>query len=149
MEFATTAPADDSYNDILKREAVLQNLLIIGIGGFIGAISRYWISGAVQNLSKSYNFPYGTMSVNLLGCFVIGILIQLVEYRGLFSPETRLFVFIGLLGGFTTFSTFALETTNLLRESQWLQGFTNIMITNGFGLLLVLAGRALSQLIWR
>ena len=87
MEFATTAPADDSYNDILKREAVLQNLLIIGIGGFIGAISRYLVSGAVQNLTKSYDFPYGTMSVNLLGCFIIGILIQLVEYRGLFSPE--------------------------------------------------------------
>ena len=86
MGFATTAPADDSYHDILKREAVLrQNLLIIGIGGFIGAISRYLVSGAVQNLSKSYDFPYGTMSVNLLGCFIIGILIQLVEYRGLFS----------------------------------------------------------------
>ena len=149
MEFATTAPADDSYYVIHKREAVLQNLLIIGIGGLVGAISRYLVSGAVQNLSKSYNFPYGTMGVNLLGCFIIGLLIQLVEYRGIFSPEVRLFVFIGLLGGFTTFSSFALESTNLLRESQWLQGLTNIMVTNVFGLGMVLAGRALSQLIWR
>lgn len=127
----------------------MQNLLIIGLGGFIGAISRYWISGAVQNLSKSYNFPYGTMSVNLLGCFIIGLLIHLVEYRGMFSPEARLFVFIGLLGGFTTFSSFALETNNLLGDSQWLQGFANIMVTNVLGLAMVFAGRAFSQLMWR
>jgi CrcB protein len=127
----------------------LQHLLIIGIGGFIGAIFRYLISGVVQDFSKSIHFPYGTMSVNLLGCFIIGLLIHLVEYRGMFSPEVRLFVFLGLLGSFTTFSTFALETNSLLNDVQWLQGFTNILVTNVLGLAMVFAGRGLSQIIWR
>jgi hypothetical protein len=84
MNFAKTAPSDDSCNNILKREAVMYNLLIISIGECIGVISRYVVSGAVKNLSKSYNFPCGTTSVNLLGCSAINILIHRVGYKVLF-----------------------------------------------------------------
>ena len=90
-------------------------ILLVGIGGFIGSVLRYLVGGWAQQLSKSVQFPYGTLTVNLLGCFVIGLLSQLAEARGLFTPETRALVFIGMLGGFTTFSSFSNETFNLAR----------------------------------
>jgi len=77
-------------------------LLIIGLGGFVGAILRYSISGAIQSASRSISFPFGTLGVNVIGCFFIGLFSYLVETRGLFTPETRLFLAIGLLGSLTT-----------------------------------------------
>jgi len=88
---------------------------LIGVGGFIGAIARYGVGGLVHR-SYSGAFPWGTMIVNLAGCLVLGYLATLSEDYGAFRPETRLFLFIGVLGGFTTFSTFGLETFSLLRE---------------------------------
>jgi len=84
-----------------------------------GAILRYLLSGWVQAWAKGAAFPYGTLTVNLLGCLIIGFLAQLVELRNLFSPETRVFVFIGVLGAFTTFSTFGNDTMLLLRDGEW------------------------------
>jgi CrcB protein len=89
-------------------------------------------------------FPYGTLAVNLLGCAAIGVLAGLGESRQLFSPELRGFVFVGLLGGFTTFSTFAHETTILLRHDAYLQAFTSVGLHVGLGLLLVWAGYAVA-----
>ena len=85
-------------------------LLAIGAGGFVGAILRYLISGLVQNLSGSIRFPFGTLAVNVIGCLFIGLLVYLVETRSMFGAAARMFVFIGLLGSFTTFSTFGNET---------------------------------------
>jgi len=84
----------------------MNNLLLIGLGGFMGALLRYGVSGFIQNWSKSLTFPYGTLTVNLIGCLLIGIFTQLAESRGIFSPEARSIVLIGLFGAFTTFSTF-------------------------------------------
>ena len=81
------------------------NILFVGVGGFIGSVLRYAVAGWVQQLSRSLDFPYGTLMVNLIGCFVIGFLGELAEARGIFASETRLLIFIGLLGGFTTFSS--------------------------------------------
>ncbi len=81
-------------------------LLLAGIGGFIGSSLRYAVSGHIQLWSKSIAFPYGTLAVNLIGCFAIGFLSQLAESRGMFTAETRTLIFIGVLGGFTTFSAF-------------------------------------------
>jgi len=91
------------------------NLLFVGLGGALGSMARYLISGWVQAVVKSINFPFGTLTVNLIGCFAIGFLAQLAETRGVFTSEARAFTFIGLLGGFTTFSSFGHETLNLAR----------------------------------
>lgn len=122
---------------------------LIGLGGGLGAILRYLLSGAVQNWSKSVSFPYGTLAVNLLGCLLIGFLSGLTETRAIFSPEARLFIFIGLLGGFTTFSTFGNETFNLILSRESLLVFLNLTLHIVLGLGMVWGGRILATLIWR
>lgn len=125
------------------------NVFIVGIGGFIGSALRYLVSGWTQQLSRSLDFPYGTLTVNLIGCFVIGFLGQLAEARGILASETRLLVFIGLLGGFTTFSSFGNDTLNLARSGQMFNALTNVAVNVVFGLLLVWLGRTVAYLIWR
>ena len=125
------------------------NILIVGIGGFIGSVLRYLVSGWVQQFSNSLDFPYGTLAVNLIGCFVIGFLGELAEARGLLASETRLLVFIGLLGGFTTFSSFGNDTLNLARSGQMFNALANVAVNVMFGLLLVWLGRTLAYLVWR
>lgn len=127
----------------------MTNILLVGIGGFIGSVLRYTASGYVQQATKSIGFPYGTLAVNLLGCFVIGFLAQLAENRGLFTSESRLFVFVGILGGFTTFSTFGNETFNLARDSQMLDALANVGANVVIGLFAVWLGRTVSFMIWR
>jgi CrcB protein len=127
----------------------LLNVFIVGLGGFIGSALRYLIGGWAQSLSKSLDFPYGTLTVNLIGCFVIGFLGELAEARGIFTSETRLLVFIGLLGGFTTFSSFGNDTLNLARSGQMLNALTNVAVNVVFGLLLVWLGRTVAYLVWR
>ena len=125
------------------------NIFIVGIGGFIGSALRYLASGWAQGLSQSLDFPYGTLTVNLVGCFVIGFLAQLAEARGVFTPEARLLVFIGILGGFTTFSSFGNDTLNLARSGQMLNALVNVAANLVLGLLLVWLGRSAAHLIWR
>jgi CrcB protein len=128
---------------------VLQKMLLVGFGGFAGSVFRYLASGYVQDASGSIGFPYGTIAVNLTGCFIIGFLSYLADARGVFSAEARTFIFIGILGGFTTFSTFGNETMNLLRDRQTLLAIANIGVQIIAGLFLVWAGRLLAYLIWR
>ena len=123
--------------------------LLIGMGGGLGAILRYLLSGVVQDGSRGTLFPIGTMVVNIAGCFAIGFLSGLVDTRAVFSPETRLFLFIGLLGGFTTFSTFGNETVNLLRGGENLLAMVNLGVSVFAGLAAVWLGRALALWIWR
>ena len=125
------------------------NILLVGFGGFVGSILRYLASGYVQQSTKSIDFPYGTLAVNVIGCFIIGFLAQLAEARGMFTSESRLFVFVGILGGFTTFSSFGNETLNLARDSQTLNALANIGANVFFGLFAVWLGRTVSYLIWR
>ncbi len=125
------------------------NILLVGFGGFIGSVLRYLASGYIQQATKSIDFPYGTLAVNVIGCFVIGFLSQLAESRGAFTNEARLFVFVGILGGFTTFSSFANETLNLARDSQTMNALANVGANVIFGLFAVWLGRTVSYLIWR
>jgi CrcB protein len=127
----------------------LLNVFIVGLGGFIGSALRYLVGGWAQQLSNSLDFPYGTLTVNLIGCFVIGFLGQLAETRGIFGSETRLLVFIGLLGGFTTFSSFGNDTLNLARSGQMINALVNVFVNVTFGLVLVWVGRTLAYLLWR
>lgn len=127
----------------------MTKLLVVGAGGFLGSILRYLLSGYVQQWSKSIDFPYGTLAVNVIGCLIIGLLSQLAESRGVFTVETRLLVFVGILGGFTTFSTFGNETINLFRDGQNPLGFANLAANLVLGLGAVWLGRILAYLIWR
>jgi len=103
----------------------MAHALIVGIGGFIGSILRYWVGGVVHRWVQDA-FPAETLVVNVLGCFLLGGVMYLVEYREYFGTEIRLFVTIGVLGGFTTFSTFGYETFALLRDSQHQQALASI-----------------------
>ena len=121
--------------------AWMQEILIIGLGGFTGAVLRYIVCNLVQDRIQTSTFTYGTLAVNLVGCFLIGLLSQLIETHDLFSPSTRLFIITGFLGAFTTFSTFGNETVNLFQSDGGLYSLTNIALHLGLGLACILLGR--------
>ena len=127
----------------------MHKVLLIGIGGFIGAILRYGVGGVIQGISKSSVFPFGTLGVNVIGCLLIGVLSYLVEYRAMLSVEVRMFLMIGLLGAFTTYSTFGNETFELMRESSYLPALINVGAHLLFGLTAVWLGRVIGFAIWR
>ena len=124
-------------------------ILWVGFGGFLGSIGRYLLGGYVQHLLRGTGFPYGTLAVNLTGCLLIGFLSQWVETRGFLSSETRLFVFVGLLGGFTTFSTFGNETMNLWQSGDSPAAFANIVVHVAFGLSAAWLGHVIACGIWK
>jgi CrcB protein len=127
----------------------MDKALYVGLGGFIGSVLRYWVSGAVQQLTNNPTFPVGTVVVNLFGCLVIGFLAQIADTRNIFTPEARLFVFVGILGGFTTFSSFGNETMNLLRGGQGFQALVNVTSHVVAGLGAVWLGRSIADWLWR
>jgi CrcB protein len=127
----------------------LLRLLVIGAGGALGSVLRYLLGGAVQALARGAGFPWGTFVVNLCGCFVVGALAQLGESRGLFTDLSRAFVFVGVLGGFTTFSAFGNETMNLLRAGEGWIAAGNVAGQVLLGLGGVWLGRAVAYGIWR
>ena len=124
-------------------------ILWVGFGGFFGSIGRYLLSGYIQHLMKGTGFPYGTLVVNLIGCLLIGFLSQWVGARGFLSPETRLFVFMGLLGGFTTFSTFSNETMNLWQAGESVAALSNVAVHVVLGLGAAWLGHVLAYGMWR
>ena len=96
----------------------MKQLLLVCLGGGIGAIARYKLSGYVLHHSVDWRFPLGTFLVNVLGCLMAGIIAGLIERQGMFSADVRLFLLTGLLGGFTTFSAFGVETVSLLKRGE-------------------------------
>jgi fluoride exporter len=127
----------------------MNKILLVGLGGFIGAALRYLMSGFVQNLTQSVSFPHGTLAVNITGCFLIGILSHLVESQAGMTAEMRLLLMVGVLGSFTTYSTFSNETMNLLQEQRWFLALANIGTHLILGLSAVLLGRLTIIKIWR
>ncbi len=127
----------------------LLRLVLVGVGGCVGAMLRYVVSGYVQNALRDAQFPYGTLAVNVMGCFIIGLLSQVADARGLFTTESRLFIFTGVLGGYTTFSTFANESMNLLRDGQGVAVVANVAVHVFASLAAVWLGRAIAALMWR
>ena len=97
----------------------MKSLLAVALGGALGSALRWWLSGLVQHWSGSA-FPWGTFAVNALGSLAIGFIAALAFERALVPPVARLFVIVGVLGGFTTFSAYSYETVSLLRDGQWL-----------------------------
>jgi len=121
-------------------------IIFIGLAGFVGTLARYWLSGVV---GKRYGetFPYGTFAVNAIGCLLAGFLFYLMYDRFLTSPTSRSVVFIGFLGGFTTFSSYGLQTFTLLRDGEIFLALLNIGLSNIGGLFLVWAGYKLGGLV--
>jgi fluoride exporter len=115
--------------------------LIVGFGGFIGAVLRYWVSGWVQ--SGFVTFPFGTLCVNFIGSLLLALIMYASEYRGLFGEEVRIFLTIGVLGSFTTMSTFSYESIKLLEQDQHILFGLNLVGTITLCLLAVYLGKVL------
>jgi len=123
-----------------------QRLLLIGLAGLAGTLCRYGLSGLVARRFGE-TFPAGTLIVNVLGCFLAGFLYYLFQERFLVGEVVRTAVMIGFLGGFTTFSSFALQTLTLLRDGEVFLSILNIAISNAAGLLMVWVGYSLARLV--
>lgn len=122
------------------------NASVVGIGGFMGAASRYFVSTFINKLGTG-GFPVATLLINVLGSFLIGLLTQLL--LGLCPENKRLQLFLttGILGGFTTFSTFSLETVNLFQNGKALFGTANIILSIAFCLAGVVLGKMLAKVL--
>ena len=124
----------------------MERVLLVGIGGFIGAILRYAIGGLIGRWKGGWTFPIETLLINASGCLVLGFLASLSELRGVFPGASRAFLFIGVLGGFTTFSTFGYETFQLLREAQWRYALVSTLLQVVLGIGAVWGGYVLARL---
>ncbi len=129
----------------MRYTAGMLRYLLVGAGGFVGSILRYSLGGLVQRVPGVSLFPAGTLFVNVVGCFLIGALAGVGESRGAMGSPARLFLMIGVLGGFTTFSSFGYETLALAREAEWLRAFSNVGLNVMLGLVAVWAGFALGR----
>ncbi|MEA3186443.1 MAG: fluoride exporter [Chthoniobacter sp.] len=107
----------------------MKQFFMVGCGGFLGSIARYAFGGFVLHHSINWRFPLSTFAVNLVGCFAIGLLSAVVEKHNVWSPETRLFLFTGVLGGFTTFSAFSYEAVFLFRRAEPLIAIAYAMLS--------------------
>jgi fluoride exporter len=121
-------------------------LLLVGVGGFIGAVLRFLVSGWLQ---KDAVFPYGTLGVNFLGSFALGFIMYASEYAGLFDDRARLFFAVGVLGAFTTMSTFSYESLRLLENEEFFLLGLNVLATVALTLFAVYLGKVLVLTIWR
>lgn len=124
----------------------MTQLFVVGFGGFIGAIARWGLSGLVQRVAP-YSFPLGTLLVNALGCLIIGGLMAAADGREWLSEEGRLFLTIGILGSFTTFSTFGYDTFAMFRGGDMPMALANVGLNLVVGLAAVLAGNALTRAV--
>jgi CrcB protein len=123
----------------------LRPLLLAGLGGFIGSASRYAIGGLIHRALPFATFPFGTLVVNVSGCLLIGLCAGLVDSRQLFGSDIRTFLLIGVLGGFTTFSSFAYETLALARDEEFTRALLNVAAQVVFGLAAAWLGYALGR----
>ena len=127
----------------------MKSVMWVALGGGLGSVARYMLGAWVLHHTVSWKFPAGTFLVNVLGCLIAGILAGLAERYELFSPETRVFLFVGILGGFTTFSAFGLETMFLLRRGEvWIAGL-NIVASVICGIVALWIGLKLVALFAR
>jgi CrcB protein len=124
----------------------MTQILFVGMGGFLGSVARYLMVGLLQSPTGG-SFPYGTLVVNVAGCALIGGLSELLEARPLLTGEGRAFLFIGLLGGFTTFSAFGNETVNLLRHAGPALASANVLANVVLALGGVWVGRSVAHML--
>jgi CrcB protein len=128
----------------LKRIGETVRLLLIAVFGAIGTLARYGLQGAVQ-IKMGGTFPYGTLLINLTGCFFLGLIGQATLNRMIISPEWRMAIAVGFFGGYTTFSSFGWETAKMLETGEWLRATTYVTASVFLGLLLSVAGIRLAN----
>lgn len=118
----------------------------MALAGALGTLARYGLAGFVHRIGGAH-FPWGTVAVNLTGCFAAGFLWSLFENRWPISGETRVVIMVGFMGAFTTFSTLILETSQLIRSSEWMLAAANLTMQNGLGFVALFIGIALGRMI--
>ena len=124
----------------------MMTVLLVGAGGFTGSVVRYLVGVWVQSVSGNSWIPYGTLTVNVVGCFLIGLIIGLAETRQFLGEGTRALVAVGLLGGFTTFSAFGYDTIAMVREGHTAAAAANVGLQVALGLTAVWIGLSVSHL---
>ncbi len=125
---------------------MVYKLILLGLAGAAGTLARYGLAGQVHR-SVGNGFPWGTLAVNIAGCFLAGAFYAATQDRVAISPETRTIILIGFMGAFTTFSAFALDTGTLLTAAQWAPALGNIALQNGVGIAGLLLGLAVGRLV--
>ncbi|MDD4876970.1 MAG: fluoride efflux transporter CrcB [Dehalococcoidales bacterium] len=124
----------------------MSKFILLAIGGITGTIARYLLGGFIYEVLGT-SFPYGTLVVNLLGCFIVGFLAALMESKFMLSPNLRLLLMIGFCGAFTTFSTFIFETSNLIRGGETSKAFVNVILSVIIGFVVFRIGVFLGDIL--
>jgi len=140
----TSYPHPTVFN-IIQMGSIVYKVFLVGLGGCVGSIVRYWLQGIAYRWTGP-GFPYGTLLVNIVGCFFIGLIMTLSEERFLINPEVRIFIAIGILGGFTTFSSFSYETLALVNGANYFAALGNILSSVVIGLTATWLGMVLARL---
>jgi CrcB protein len=154
MEFAGNIPQLGLMTPTLNAwcgsfsfyRSAMENVVLVFLGGGIGALARYGLDGAVYRLVNT-TYPLGTFVVNIVGSFIIGVLMASLGDRFLLQPSLRIFLAFGVLGGFTTFSTFSFESIRLLESAQYLYASINVISTITLCLAATFVGMTLGKLI--
>jgi CrcB protein len=123
---------------------IISRILVIGAGGFVGAVARHVLGGLVQHRVGGF-FPSGTLAVNVIGCCLMGALLTVVEERQALGPDARMFLAVGILGSFTTFSTFGYETMELIRTGSTRMAAVNVAANVVVGLVALWVGRTIAR----
>jgi len=124
----------------------MTTVLLIGLAGMGGALSRYWLGGLAHKVLGA-SFPWGTLTANTLGCFLFGLIFALADERFMLKEQTRIILLVGFMGSFTTFSSLIFESSQLLREAQWLLAGLNYMGQTGLGLAALWLGILLARVM--
>lgn len=125
---------------------MIQKIMLLALAGALGTIARYGLAGFTHRFLGP-SFPWGTLAVNITGCFIAGLLWALFESRWPVSGETRTIILVGFMGAFTTFSAMILETSELMRSAEWMYAAANLTLQNGVGFAALFAGTALGRII--
>lgn len=121
-----------------------QQLVLLAIAGAIGTLARYWVGGLVHRLCGE-SFPWGTLVINVSGCLLFGFVWRLGEERMLISGQTRFVLLTGFMGAYTTFSTFAFETAQMMSDAEWFRALGNVALQNIIGVAAVFLGFAIGR----